>query len=91
MSLRPFQPQAQFFAPALLSRPTFDPASRFHLFGKHIYPLLVQARPQLEGCYCAQNGRPGLEPVVMMGITLLQYLEGATDREAVELVAQHQG
>lgn len=44
-----------------------------------------------EECYCAQNERVALEPVLMMGVTLLQFLDGVPDRQAVEMLHYHVG
>jgi transposase len=41
--------------------------------------------------YCADNGRPAAEPVVMAGVCLLQFLERVPDRAAMELLAMHLG
>jgi hypothetical protein len=46
---------------------------------------------QLEGCYCADNGRVACEPVLLLGVSFLQYLEGVPDRQAVELLRYHAG
>ena len=40
----------------------------------------------IEGDYCQNNGRPGVEPVLLLGVSVLQFLERAADRQAVELV-----
>jgi len=34
--------------------------------------------------YCPDNGRPTLPPSLMCGVTILQFHDGASDREAVE-------
>jgi len=41
--------------------------------------------------YCADNGRPAAEPVVMMGVSLLQFLDRVPDRQAMELLTLHLG
>jgi hypothetical protein len=69
----------------------FSADDRYRLFAQKIYPRLVRARPQLARAYCPDNGRPGIEPVVLAGLTLLQYLEGVPDRQAVELLGYHTG
>src|SRR5208337_1198276 len=60
-------------------------------FAKLVYPRLAAQRARLETCYCADNGRVALEPVVMLGVSLLQELEGVPDRVAVELLRYHAG
>jgi DDE family transposase/transposase-like protein DUF772 len=64
---------------------------RFRLFGQKIYPRLIHARSQLAQAYCANNGRPGIEPVLLSGVCILQYCEGVSDREVVELLGYHRG
>jgi len=41
--------------------------------------------------YCADNGRPAAEPVVLAGVCLLQCLERVPDRAAMELLTMHLG
>jgi transposase len=91
MSLPDFKPQTRLFGiygPAGLE---LDPGDRYRLFAEKIYPLLVEARAELEKCYCPDNGRPSVEPVLPLGITLLQFVEKAPDREAVERLRYHLG
>jgi hypothetical protein len=91
MSLPDFNPQASLFSTAALSGQLFAPEDRFAVFARTIYPLLAQARPQVAAAYCAGNGRPAIEPVLLLGVSLLQFLEGAPDRQAVELLRYHAG
>lgn len=37
-----------------------------------------------EGLYCADNGRPGYEPLMMFKITFLEFLYNLSDREVME-------
>jgi transposase len=91
MSLPDFSTQAELFSTAGLSASLFAPTDRYRLFAKVVYPHLVRARSSLEPCYCANNGRLALEPVLMLGVSLLQYLDGVPDRQAVELLRYHAG
>jgi hypothetical protein len=91
MSLPDFSTQSELFSTAGLSASLFPESDRYRLFATVVYPHLVQARPTLEGCYCAENGRTALEPVLMMGVSLLQELDGVPDRQAVELLHYHAG
>ena len=91
MSLPAFSTQAELFSTAGLSGCLFGPTDRYRLFALKIYPVLVQARSQLQGCYCADNGRVALEPVLLLGVSLLQYLEAIPDRPAVEWLRYHAG
>jgi len=91
MSLPAFAPQAQLFSTAALSSQLFTPTDRYRLFAQKIYPLLAQARPEFEALYCQDNGRPAVEPVLLLGVSILQYLEGVPDRQAVDLLRYHAG
>jgi hypothetical protein len=91
MSLPDFSTQAELFSTAGLSSSLFAPTDRYRLFAKLVYPRLVAARATLEKCYCADNGRVALEPVLMTGVSILQYLDGTPDRQAVEMLRYHAG
>ena len=91
MSLPSFSTQSELFSTAALSSNLFPETDRYRLFARLIYPRLVAARTQLEGCYCPDNGRLALEPVLMLGVSLLQFLEGQPDRAAVEMLRYHVG
>ena len=91
MSLPTFSAQGELFSTAGLSASLFAQTDRYRLFAKLVYPALVAMRPTLEKCYCPDNGREALEPVVMMGTSILQYLDGVPDRQAVELIRYHAG
>src|SRR3954449_9804615 len=91
MSLPTFSVQAELFSTAGLSASLFALTDRYRLFAKLVYPKLVSARGTLEKCYCADNGRVALEPVLMLGVSLLQELDGMPDRQAVEMVRYHAG
>ena len=91
MSLPDFSTQAELFSTAGLSASLFAPTDRYRLFAKLVYPPLAAARSALEKCYCAQNGRVALEPVLMLGTSILQFLDGVPDRQAVEMLRYHAG
>lgn len=91
MSLPNFDSQASLFSAAAVSGRLFAPEDRFAIFARIIYPLLAKARARIAAAYCAENGRPAIEPVLLMGVSLLQFLEGAPDRQAVELLRYHAG
>lgn len=91
MSLPDFSLQAELFSTAGLSTRLFAETDRYRLFGKLVYPALAAARPALEKCYCAENGRVALEPVLMLGVSILQDLDGVPDRQAVEMLRYHAG
>jgi hypothetical protein len=91
MSLPDFSRQMPLFGVQNLLGAAFDPGDRFRLFAEIVYPRLVAARPALESCYCMDNGRPGVEPVLMLGISILQFMERVPDRQAMEMLRYHLG
>jgi len=91
MSLPVFDPQTHLFGLQARSSDVFTETDRYRLFAQKIYPLLVESRAKLGACYCLTNGRPGVEPVLLLGVSVLQFLERVPDRQAVELVKYHIG
>src|SRR5438477_989432 len=91
MSLPNFSAQAELFSTAAISASLFPEADRYRLFAKLVYPHLAAARIALEKCYCAENGRAAIEPVVLLGVSILQDLDGMPDRQAVEMLRYHAG
>jgi hypothetical protein len=91
MSLPDFSTPSELFSTAGLSGSLFATTDRYRLFAQKVYPALVRVRPKLEDCYCADNGRVAMEPILMLGVSLLQYLEAVPDRQAVDLLHYHAG
>lgn len=91
MSLPEFSLQGSLYGIDNLLGDQFPDDDRFRLFAAHVRPLLVKARPALEAAYCRDNGRPGIEPVLLLGVSLLQFMERAPDRQAVEMLKYHLG
>jgi hypothetical protein len=91
MSLPLFSTQAELFSTAGLSASLFAPSDRYRLFARLVFPKLAAARSTLEACYCADNGRIALEPVLMLGVSILQEVDGVPDRQAVEMLRYHAG
>ena len=91
MSLPAFSTQAELFSTAGISGQLFDAKDRYRLFAQKVYPALAQIRSKLEVCYCADNGRAAIEPILLLGVSLLQYLEAIPDRQAVDLLRYHAG
>src|SRR5215208_6553481 len=91
MSLPAFSTQAELFSTAGLSASLFPKDDRYRLFARVVYPRLATARTALAKCYCEDNGRVALEPVLMLGVSLLQELDGVPDRQAVEMLRYHAG
>jgi transposase len=91
MSLPAFSTQSELFSTAGLSARLFPEDDRYALFAKLVYPPLAGARASLEKCYCPENGRTALEPVLMLGVSILQDIDGVPDRQAVEMLHYHAG
>jgi transposase len=91
MSLPQFSQQGSLYSIDILLGDLFPQDDRFRLFATNVLPLLVKARPALEATYCLGNGRPGIEPVLLLGVSLLQFMERMPDRQAVELLRYHLG
>ncbi len=67
MSLPDFDTQGTLFGSLIsVGAALFPEGDRFKLFAQKIWPHLAAARPALAECYDADNGRPALEPVVML-------------------------
>src|SRR5262245_36510833 len=91
MSLPDFSTQSYLFSTAALSSSLFPKEDRYRLFATLVYPQLVKVRLQLAACYCAEDGRAAIEPVLLLGISILQFLDGELDRAAVEMLKYHAG
>ncbi len=91
MSLKPIDPQRSFYHTSYLCGELFGPTDRYRLFRERILPKLFELRSKLESLYCEDNGRPAVDPVVLAGVTLLQFMEKAPDRAAAEHVVYHLG
>lgn len=88
------QPKVQrtlFDVPVLAGGLFADPADRYRLFREKVMPALWARREDLAALYCEGNGRPGLDPVLMTAVSLLQFMEKAPDRKAEEYVRLHLG
>ena len=64
MSLPAFSTQAELFSTAGLSGSLLAATDRYRLFAQKVYPALARVRAKLEACYCADNGRLAIEPVL---------------------------
>jgi hypothetical protein len=91
MSLPKFNWQRKLFGLQENSQKLYAADDKYRLFASKIFPLLLSVRSQLSACYCENNCRPGIEPVILLGISLLQYLERVPDREAIEQLKYHVG
>jgi transposase len=92
MSLPKFDTQGSLFESlGSIAADLFDEKDKYKLFARKIWPLLAGCREELAQCYEPENGRPGIEPVVLLGVLIFQFLERAPDRQAAELVKYHLG
>jgi hypothetical protein len=92
MSLPKFDTQGSLFESlGSLAGKLFSDGDRYKLFATKIWPLLAKSREELAACYVLDNGRPGVEPVILLGVLIFQFLERVPDRQAAELVKYHLG
>jgi hypothetical protein len=92
MSLPKFDvPGSLFESLGAIAPDLFADNDKYKLFAKKVGPVLASCREQLLDCYNTDNGRPGVEPVVLLGVLIFQFLERVPDRQAVELVKYHLG
>ena len=92
MGLPKFETQGSLFESlGSIAPQLFDNHDRYKLFALKIWPLLSGCREELAQCYDQGNGRPGVEPVVLLGVSIFQFLERIPDRHAVEMVKYHLG
>ena len=83
--------QRSFYHTSFVCGELFGKVDRYRLFREKILPQLLALRSQLEALYCENNGRPAVDPVLLCGVTLLQFMEKVSDRRAAEQVAYHLG
>ena len=91
MSLKPTDPQRSFYHTSTLCGEMFGATDRYRLFREKVLPKLFALRDKLESLYCENNGRPAVDPVLLAGVTLLQFMERVADRLAAEQVVYHLG
>jgi transposase-like protein DUF772 len=91
MSVRPIAAQRSFYHTDYLAGDLFGSTNRYRLFREKIWPKLLELGSKPDALYCAENGRPPIDPVLLCGVTLLQFMERAADRRASEQVVYHLG
>jgi len=91
MSLPELSPQMNLFSVEAFLAAAFASDNPFRLFCEQIYPLLLNARPALAQAYCQSNGRPATEPVLLLGVSILQFIHRLPDRAAAEHLQYHLG
>ena len=91
MSVRALDGQRSFYHTNYLAGNLFSVGNRYRLFREKIWPKLLELAPKIEALYCPENGRPPIDPVLLCGVTLLQFMEKVADRRASEQVVYHLG
>lgn len=92
MSLPNFDTQGSLLTSIQCVAPDlFAEDDRYLLFGRKIWPVLAGTRAKLAECYCQDNGRAGFEPVVLLGVLVLQFMERLPDRQAAQTLKYHLG
>jgi transposase len=91
MSLKPSDPQRSFYHSSTLCGELFGPTDRYRLFREKVLPVLFGLRAELNSFYCEGKGRPAIDPVVLAGVTVLQFIEKVADRAATERALYHLG
>ena len=91
MSVQRLDSQQSFYHTSYLCGNLFGATDRYRLFREKILPQLLALRARLETLYCESNGRPAIDPVLLCGVTLLQFMEKVADRRAAEQVVYHLG
>src|SRR5260221_13833773 len=92
MSLPKFDTQGSLFESlGSLAGNLFSDQDRYKLFATKIWPLLAKSREELAAFYVLDNGRPGGEAGILLGVVIFQFLERVPDRQAAELGKNHFG
>src|SRR6266508_2387170 len=91
MSVRPVESQRSFYHTDYLCGDLFGPANHYRLFREKLWPKLLELAAKFHALYCEDNGRPAIDPVLLCGVTLLQFMEKAADRGASGHVVYHLG
>jgi transposase len=92
MSLPQFDVQGSLFESLGSIAPArFGDQDKYQLFAKKVWPVLARCREQLAEGYTTDNGRPGVEPVVWLGVLIFQCLERVPDRQAAERIKYRLG
>src|SRR5689334_528109 len=79
MSLPQFDVQGSLFESlGSIAPQLFSDQDRYQLFAKKVWPVLARCREQLAECYAGDNGRPGIEPVVLLGVLIFQFHRAGT-------------
>ena len=70
---------------------SFWPGQSLPVFREKIWPKLLELSAEASCILLRDNGRPAIDPVLLCGVTLLQFMEKVADRGASEHVVYHLG
>jgi hypothetical protein len=91
MSLPKFELQGFLFESlGSIAADLFDQKDKYKLFARKVWPLLAGCREELAQCYEPENGRPGIEPVVLLGVLIFQFMEQEAKEAGWQLVGPAQ-
>ena len=65
-------------------------AEFYVFFARTVLPLLETYRARLEALYCPDNGRPAWDPVRLLAVMILEFVQRVSDRLAAEAVQYDQ-
>lgn len=89
-SLPPVEPDptlmAMFLPPEGIPKAVRKQAEFFRFFAQNVFPLLEHYRERLAALYTVGNGRPAWDPVRLLAVMILQFVQRVADREAAERV-----
>ena len=68
MSVPKLDNQLTFFNVGFLSQTLFKETDSYQIFKQKILPAIQAHRQALCDLYCEDNGRPGIEPVILAGV-----------------------
>jgi DNA-binding transcriptional ArsR family regulator len=90
MSLPQFEVQGALFESLGAVAPDlFSDNDKIQVFAGKIWPVLARCRQELTQCYQSNNGRPGVEPMLLLGVLIFQGLQRAKwGREKKDLRSQ---
>ena len=86
VSLPSTERQMSFADADFLVAHLFDESTREGRFKRVVMPVLWGLRDRLTALYAPGRGRPAIEPVLLLAVTLLQFVENKTDRAAAQSV-----
>jgi len=86
MSLPRNRGQLTLLDTPFILRDFIRPDEPYGVFREKIYPALRRKQASFDALYSATMGREAIDPVIMAGVTLLQFMEKAGDAKAASQV-----